>query len=837
MRLDDGLTRRLGRAISRLRGVRGNLDGYLDGALVGWAAGSTGGGALRVGAFTARGLIAEASANVFRGDLAQAGIGTGRHGFVIPLDAVARAAISDAGGRVEVHTLGTPRVLLGALRLEGAGSANGKATAETGGSVPRGGSAPEDLLRQHLYGAVRHLGGLLAAQGDAPAEETAPPLAAHALLTAPSDLLHGGDLPAPMTAYADYVRYRYKLDQTFDIAADPAEAAHFLNWYVAGYSTMRAGLRVPMSAGMIAWFNQPLTIGGQRHSILTQANWQFLMGVPPILHSLDFNNPDWVDWAVYWWAIDQAMALHVEDCLVPDSYVKRLAAVPAAWAGQEFAPSTFMLRLHAQTDALVRIDLAGAEGRRRLALAVLAMTGQRPDYLRYLPPATVDLLLDDTAAEAPLSAFLRDLDPALPVFGRAAYARALRRAGFDLDERRFLTLTPEGHRFEAVRLPAITGDRVDVQIVGPFEKASGLGQATRLSAAALAETGLAISSVDFDLDNPAPEGFSRVGELSGYRPARINLLHLNGESVPLAFAYQPDAFSGAYNIGYFFWELDTPAACHHLSLHMLDEIWVSTEYGVSIFSRDAPCPVVNVGMAVEAVPEIDRQAARTYAEGKLGIGPRNFVFFVAFDSFSFVQRKNPVGTLHAFAAAFTDDPDVRLVIKTQNRRKVRDPAQMRIWEEVDRLIAADPRILLIDETLSYADLLSLKKGCDCYVSLHKSEGWGFGMIEAMNIGVPVLATAYSGNMDFCSEDTAWLVGYDEVELSQDDYIFVIPGQKWAEPDVTDAARQMRALRADPAEAARRAAAAEQNVRENFSAAAIGARYRARLDAILAGRKD
>jgi glycosyltransferase involved in cell wall biosynthesis len=834
MRLDDRLTRRLGRAIGRLRGIRGNLDGYIDGALVGWAAG--GAGTLRVGAFTARGLIAEASANIFRGDLAEAGIGSGHHAFVIPLDAAARAAISDAGGRVEVRTLGTPQVLLGALRLEGAGRANGSAEgAARIGAAPRGGSAPEDLLRQHLYGAVRHLGGLLAAGGDATAEETAPPLTAHALLTAPADLLHGGDLPAPMTAYADYVRYRYKLDQTFDIAADPAEAEHFLKWYIAGYSTMRGGLRVPMSAGMIAHLNEPVLIAGQRQS-LTRATWSFLMGVPPILHAMDFNNPDWIDWAVYWWSIDQARAMHVEDCLVPDSYVRRLAAVPAAWAGKGFAPSTFMLRLHAQTDALVRIDLNREEGRRRLALAVMAMTGQRPDYLRYIPPATIEALLDGgPQGEAPLSAFLRDLDPALPAFGRAAYARALRRAGFDLDSRRFLCFTPEGHRYEAAGLPAVAGAPVDVQIIGPFEKASGLGQATRLSAAALATTGFSVNCVDFDLDNPAPEGFSHVGQLSGYRPARINLLHLNGESVPLAFAYQPDAFSGAYNIGYFFWELDTPAACHHLALQMLDEIWVSTEYGVSIFSGHAPCPVVNVGMAVEAVPEIDRHAARTYAEGKLGIGPRNFVFFVAFDSFSFVQRKNPVGTLHAFAAAFPDDPDVRLVIKTQNRRKVRDPAQMRIWEEVDRLIAADPRIILMDETLSYEDLLKLKKGCDCYVSLHRSEGWGFGMIEAMNIGVPVLATAYSGNMDFCTEDTAWLVGYDEVELSPDDYIFVIPGQKWAEPDVADAARQMRALRADPDLAARRAAAAEKNVRENFSTAAIGARYGARIAEILAGR--
>ena len=211
---------------------------------------------------------------------------------------------------------------------------------------------------------------------------------------------------------------------------------------------------------------------------------------------------------------------------------------------------------------------------------------------------------------------------------------------------------------------------------------------------------------------------------------------------------------------------------------------------------------------------------------------RHFVFLVAFDSFSFVQRKNPVGTLRAFAAAFPGDPDVRLVIKTQNRQKVRDPAQQAIWAEVDALVAADPRIRLIDETLSYDDLLRLKAGCDAYVSLHRAEGWGFGMIEAMALGVPVVATAYSGNMEFCSDATAFLVAAPEVELGPDDYIFVRPGQKWADPDIADAARQMRAVWSDPALRQARATAALANVRDNFAAAVIARRYKARLDTIL-----
>ena len=130
-------------------------------------------------------------------------------------------------------------------------------------------------------------------------------------------------------------------------------------------------------------------------------------------------------------------------------------------------------------------------------------------------------------------------------------------------------------------------------------------------------------------------------------------------------------------------------------------------------------------------------------------------------------------------------------------------------------------------------MLKLKKGSDCYVSLHKSEGWGFGMIEAMNLMVPVICTGYSGNMAFCTPETAWLVAYRKVEPERDDYIFVAPGQKWAEPDIPDAARQMRAVRDNPEARAQKAAKAHAFIHKRFSPRAIAQGYGARLQEILA----
>lgn len=833
MPLAKALRGQVARLVHAMRPYRGNVDGVFDGALTGWVLPrDPAAGPVRVGLYTGRGLLAQGVANIFRGDLKEAGIGTGHHAFALPLPPALLRTIAEDGGRVTVRVLDRTEFILGnqILLVPGAGA------------LPAGTSDRGDPLQRLLYGDLQRWRGLLeappAARGPGclpgdPGWPELPPDAPHRRMFSHRDYLNGGELPPGMTAYGDYVRYRYKLDRQFDLAEE-AETAHFQNWYVAGYSTLRKGLRVPMSQELIAWWNEPVVVPGQR-ATLTRATWSFLVTVPPLLHSMDFGNTNWLDWTTFWWSVRQAKAMSVEDCLVPEAYAERLRRVPEAWEDKPDAPSEFMLRLHAETPELAGFVLEDRAARLRLGAVIALMAAQRPDYLRFLPEGLLDRLFE--GQEPLLPALWRELaGEAAPALDRPAFEAALRLQGFDPVGLRFLNFTAEGDRLEAAILPAPPRDAapVDIQIIGPFEKASGLGQATRLSAEVLSRTGWSVNCVNFGLDNPAPEGFSRVGDLSGYRRAKVNLIHLNGESIPLAFAYQPDVFSGAYNIGYFFWELDSPAACHYLGMNMLDEIWVSTEYGVSIFRPHAPGPVTNVGMCFEDLPEIDRDEARAYLQRKTGFSGREFVFFVAFDSFSFVQRKNPLGTLKAFARAFEGVRDVRLVIKTQNRRKVADPAQLRIWEKVDALVAADKRITVIDETLSYDDLLRLKKGADCYISLHKSEGWGFGMIEAMNLKLPVVCTAYSGNMDFCSEETAFLVGYQEVELDDDDYIFVLPGQKWAEPDIADAARQMRLVHDDAALRQAKAEAGHAYVRTHFSAEAISRRYAARMDEIMKG---
>lgn len=816
---------------------RGNLDGLSDeGVIRGWVIHrESKKGRVPVGLYAGTTLLDARIADELREDVRVATGGEATCGFQFGLTETHYQKIAEAGGALQLRTEGPEAVELGRLQL-----AVEEDTPGVGADLM---TRCRFALKRELAAMHALLEGTPAAEALPAAPEPRPALDRHRNLFTTDRLVP--DIPeSGQPAYLDYVRYRYRLDDRYPVEPGLECQDHYLYWYMTAYRSGEKH-RIPLSAQQIAYLNAPQTMGGQT-STLTRVMWWRLMGRPDMLGRLNLNDRDAYLDVLFWWAHQDVATLYFEDCLVPDEVAEALREVPPARRLAAFPLSQFAARFHAENPKLKFLDIETAEGRKTLMLVLLLQAAQRPDLLRYIPQEQIDALLAPGASggASELELFVNALleegagkeqagSLALP---RAHYAAALRRKYFDLGSRAFLTFDQAGNRFEAAAMPLPDPARreVDVQLIGPLAKASGLGQATRLSAEILRATGLDVRGVDFDLDNPAPEGFSSETLIEDYGPAKINLLHLNAESVPLAYAYQPDVFSGAYNIGYFFWELDMPAYCHYLGMSLLDEIWVSTDYGLRIYKAGAEGkPVVNVGMCYEEHPDIIRETARGFVEARFGFDASHHVCLVAFDSFSFVQRKNPVAVLEAFQQAFEGVPEARLVVKTQNRTKVFDPVQVALWNRVDAIIESDPRIVVMNETLSYRDLLQLKAGSDCYISLHKSEGWGFGMIEAMALKVPVICTAYSGNMDFCSDETAWLVDYEEVPLEQGDYIFVREGSLWAEPSVADAARQLRATRDNPEASRAKAEAAYSHIRENFSVDAIAGRYGGRLRDILA----
>ncbi|MBJ3774701.1 glycosyltransferase family 4 protein [Acuticoccus mangrovi] len=766
-------------------------------------------------------------ADIVRIDVEKAGRGSRNCGFSWMLPPAVAKMLADTGRAVELVALGPNghRTPLRSLTIQ---------------QDPTLTAAFRDALRPALDAAiVKSTVGALEA-GGAPLERRDPgryPL--HERMFS-FDGIAAGDVRHALSPYLDYTHKRLRKNETHPLDGSETAKNAYLRWYLDHYAPNRRPYRIPLGADEIAYLNAPVSLIGQPYKV-SRASFSYATTVEAGSALLPIKDVASYEKFVAWWSTEQAAALHCEDCLVPDYFVEVLRRMPSNFMGNNFAPSVYMLQRFNRDQRFHILNIYAEADRILMHVWLILEAIEQPGLIRFLPAKNVAALFEgnpgDTLFDKVVQSVHENGASLREVFDAARFSDLLWRLGFDLTRRRYIFTDAKGNRFESARFaPATTApsERVGLQVIGPFEKSSGLGQASRLSAETIRRAGIDANYVDFGLDNPAPVGMSSAfGQNDAPKPARVNLIHLNGESVPIALAYMPDVFNGAYNIGYFFWELSTPAPAQHLALDLLDEVWVATEYGVEIYTPHFKGTVTNVGMAVEPVPDPGREVARAYCAERLPIGPNTFVCLATFDSFSFLERKNPHGLVDAFRKAFAPDEDVLLVLKTHNRDFVLDTHQSMRWERIMEIAASDPRIVILNETLRYGDLMKLKKGADCYVSLHRSEGWGFGLIEAMALGTPVVSTGYSGNMDFTKPDNAWLVDYDLVEPASNEYIFVERGQVWAAPRIESAAQVLRTVRDRPDEVARRRDNALEFVRENFSLDAQARKYAKRLNEIMA----
>ena len=175
----------------------------------------------------------------------------------------------------------------------------------------------------------------------------------------------------------------------------------------------------------------------------------------------------------------------------------------------------------------------------------------------------------------------------------------------------------------------------------------------------------------------------------------------------------------------------------------------------------------------------------------MGLPDDAYVFLTTFDQFSVPERKNPFGTIEAFTRAFADGEGPVLLIKTMNGAKG--------WRNHERLLlVASGRsdIIVWDEHLSRPDQMAVLAAADCLVSLHRSEGLGLHCAEAMWLGKPVIATAYSGNLDFMDDSVAAMIDHTMVHVQHGEGIYPETAM-WADPNLDQAADWMRRLVADP----------------------------------------
>jgi glycosyltransferase involved in cell wall biosynthesis len=366
----------------------------------------------------------------------------------------------------------------------------------------------------------------------------------------------------------------------------------------------------------------------------------------------------------------------------------------------------------------------------------------------------------------------------------------------------------------------------EIVLAGHIYAPIGMGEHVRCSHRALREAGIEPGLKDIyglePLTDPdfVQEFATACGD--GLSPD-VNVFHINADEVDPSLAHLAGALpKGAYNIIYPAWELSVFPQPWVAALSRFDEIWAPSSFIAGAVSRAVDRPVIPMPLACEV------RLSSFVGRRALGLPESAFIFGFFFDFTSYLDRKNPFACLEAFRRLVADIPtaDVALVVKTNAARAA--PAELERFRAA--VAAAGERVHVIDALLTDNETKNLVRCCDCFVSLHRSEGYGRGMSEAMYLGKPVIATGYSGNMEFMTPQTSYLVDHTLIPVRPGQYPFA-EGQVWADPDIDHATRLMRHVMDNPGEARARGEAASRRIRQGFSYRAVGLRYRQRLETI------
>jgi glycosyltransferase involved in cell wall biosynthesis len=272
-------------------------------------------------------------------------------------------------------------------------------------------------------------------------------------------------------------------------------------------------------------------------------------------------------------------------------------------------------------------------------------------------------------------------------------------------------------------------------------------------------------------------------------PGAPLLIHVNAPYLPLALLKLPRRLLGERRvIGYWAWELPVMPPEWRTGVPFVHEAWILSRFTAEAAEPLLPGRVRVVPPPLAAAPP---QPARL-GRADFGLPPDAVVVLASFNLASSFARKNPLGAIAAFRAAFGDRPDRVLVLKVGNPADFADEFAL-----IERTVRGAANIRLETRTLPAADSHALTAAADIVLSLHRSEGFGLVPAEAMLLGRPVIATGWSGNMDFMTPEDSALVGYRLVPAADPREVFEAPGAVWAEPDLGEAASALRQLADNP----------------------------------------
>ena len=568
------------------------------------------------------------------------------------------------------------------------------------------------------------------------------------------------------------------------VPAKVTEEQRFLLWWVLSGHTEYAATKVALSPAQRRYLFEPLpgwpVRGGLGMNLLLRC---LFVHRPDLQRAFDITSPVGVWDAVAWFYVVGAKELG----LGPFVDRQTLAALnaPAYTDAPGAQPSWLMVLVwRMQPQLQEAFDLTTKAGRAGLmhwfVKRGVAQFGLQPLVLPLAPAEATDVI----ASKARQSRTL----PEHPPFGVNLIGFAFGELGIGED----------------VRMAALACESAGVPFkVLNIEPGKHLRQSDRLV---------------------APHCTDDIIEL----PYAINLFCLTGFETLRVYAEKgPQLFDGRHNIGWWPWELPVWPQRWKPAFSVVDEVWAATKFTQTMFSAETDKPVTLMPLPV-SVARMKKTPRRT-----LGLPAKRFLFLFIFDFNSYLARKNPFAVIQAFQKAFVaTDKSVGLVLKTMNS-KPNDAA----WREFTSQCAADPRIVLLDLTLDREVVLGLVNACDAFVSLHRSEGFGRTLAEAMLLGKPVVGTDFSGNTDFLTKKTGYPVKWTRKDVAVGEYPFIEAGDGayWAEPDIAHAARQMRAARASAG--SDWAKQLPQQVDKMFSPQAIGARMLTVLKKRFEGMKE
>jgi len=354
-----------------------------------------------------------------------------------------------------------------------------------------------------------------------------------------------------------------------------------------------------------------------------------------------------------------------------------------------------------------------------------------------------------------------------------------------------------------------------INLIGYFDEMHSLGEVARSLTKRIYATGIPFSiyNVYSGARKITAEEAYEYSLYSVKKPLYpINIIIVNADQTQNIFNQNKEIFKNKINLGVWIWEFETGFAKYAGSYKCLDGIIVTSDYVSKCIGKYLPdnFPISkNIYHCININYDL---IEKNIIRNKYNIPLNSFAVFFNFDYNSSYDRKNPEAILRAFNNVFNNINNTCLVIKTTNKKN--DPVKENYFNELINSFGLNKRVYLIDEFITKQEMLSLINACDVYVSLHRAEGFGLGLLEAMYLGKPVIASNYSGNLDFMNKENSILIDVKFVPVKTDfePYKDV---EYWAEPDENQAAQELLKLYNNPDYAKNLGKSACDSVSERF----------------------